>query len=380
MIGEKRDVTGTIAQRRHEDRNHIEPEVEILAEAAASNLTGQVFVGRRQHANVDADTRRAANRLDHLLLKRTQDFRLRLQAHVANLIEEQRSAVGELELAPPLRDGAGERPFHVAEQLALDQLFGDRRAIHLDERSAAPTAERMHAAGNKLLAGSVLTVDEHATVGRSGHGHLLAQLGHHVALPDHRQPAIDVLAQRAVLRLEPSLADRVADDENGFFERQRLLDEVEGAQLDGSNGGLDVSVSRNHDDRRIHSPFVETRQRGQPVHAGKPDVEDDDVVWRARDAIEARFTGVDGIDRVAFVAQNAAERATDARFVVDDEDRWFHVVEENCRASCPNYTGNSITNLVPCGSLFCTSMAPPCSAMMRRTMARPRPLPRCLVE
>ena len=109
MLGEQRDVVGAIAQRRHEDRNDVQAEVEILAEAAAADLAGQFLVGRRQHADVDPDARRAADRLDHLLLQRAQDLRLRLQAHVANLVEEQRAAVGQLELAAAIGDGAGER-------------------------------------------------------------------------------------------------------------------------------------------------------------------------------------------------------------------------------------------------------------------------------
>ena len=43
-------------------------------------------------------------------------------------------------------------------------------------------------------------------------------------------------------------------------------------------------------------------------------------------------------------------------------------------------TGNSIVKRVPRGALSSTSMLPPCSAMIRRTIARPRPLPRRLVE
>jgi hypothetical protein len=39
-----------------------------------------------------------------------------------------------------------------------------------------------------------------------------------------------------------------------------------------------------------------------------------------------------------------------------------------------------MVNLVPRGVLSATSMLPPCSAMMRRTIAKPRPLPRRFVE
>src|SRR5207248_11316877 len=116
----KRHVLLAVAQRRHEYRNHAETEVQIFAEASGANLRLQILVRRGEDANVDLDPVRAAHGLERLLLQDAQHLRLRLDAHVADLVEEQRSPVGQLELAAPIRDRAGERPADVAEQLALD--------------------------------------------------------------------------------------------------------------------------------------------------------------------------------------------------------------------------------------------------------------------
>ena len=202
-----------------------------------------------------------------LLLQRAQHLGLRLQAHVGDLVEEDRAAVGGLEAAAPIADRAGEGALHVAEQLALDQLFGDRGAVDLDERPAAAAAEGVDAARDQLLAGAVLAVDQHAAVGRRGHRDLLAQLAHGVALADHHQPPIDGGPQRAVLGLELALAQRVAHDEHGLLERQRLLDEVEGAHLDGAHGGLDVAVAGDDDDLGVDAALA---QRGQRVSPSMP--------------------------------------------------------------------------------------------------------------
>jgi hypothetical protein len=51
-----------------------------------------------------------------------QDLRLRLERHVADLVEQQRTAVRNLELALARGDRAGERPALVAEQLTFHQL------------------------------------------------------------------------------------------------------------------------------------------------------------------------------------------------------------------------------------------------------------------
>ena len=52
------------------------------------------------------------------------------ERHLADLVEEERAAVGRLRTGPRLSlIGAGERALHVAEQLALEQVVaGSRRS------------------------------------------------------------------------------------------------------------------------------------------------------------------------------------------------------------------------------------------------------------
>jgi hypothetical protein len=59
----------------------------------------------------------AADLLVDALLKHAQQLHLHRQAHVADLVEEQRAAFGELEAALACRDRAGERAFFVTEEL-----------------------------------------------------------------------------------------------------------------------------------------------------------------------------------------------------------------------------------------------------------------------
>ena len=155
-------------------------------------------------------------------------------------------------------------------------------------------------------------------------------------------------------------------------------------------------MARDDHDLGVELPLAHPRQRRQAVHPGEPDIEQHDVVGLTGQTLEARLAAVDGVDAVALVAQHSAERAADARFVIDDQNGRH----TSCRSDpfrrrkrCGRFdagaatrqlerrqAGNSIANRVPRGWLSVTSMLPPCSATMRRTMARPRPLPRCFVE
>ena len=88
-----------LAQRRDVQREHGEPVVEVGAEAAAVHLALEVAVGGGDDAHVDACARSRADALDLALLQRAQQLRLQRERQLADLVEEQRAAVGDLELA-----------------------------------------------------------------------------------------------------------------------------------------------------------------------------------------------------------------------------------------------------------------------------------------
>ena len=120
---EQRDVLAALAQRRQRrPADHVEPVVQVLAEAPRLDLVGEVAVGRGDDARTS--TRRASScrrPADLALLQHAQQLGLQLERQLADLVEEQRAAVGLLEQAARARAvGAGERAAHVAEQLALD--------------------------------------------------------------------------------------------------------------------------------------------------------------------------------------------------------------------------------------------------------------------
>ena len=140
MPDQRRDVLAAIAQRRHADRNDAQTEVEILAEVALLDLLLEILVGRGDDADVDLDRPRRSEALDFPFLQHAQHLGLRLRAHVADFVEEDRAVVGLLELADLLLGRAGERSLLVAEQLRLDQLLGNRGAVDLHEPLAAAQA------------------------------------------------------------------------------------------------------------------------------------------------------------------------------------------------------------------------------------------------
>ena len=78
----------------------------------------------------------------------------RSRRELADLVEEQRAAVRRLERAGARGDGAGERAGLVTEQLALEEVAGDRAAVDDDERPVAPRAREVDRLGRDVLAGA----------------------------------------------------------------------------------------------------------------------------------------------------------------------------------------------------------------------------------
>ena len=103
-----RHVAKAGPERRNGDREHVEAIEEILAEAPGLDELDQVLVGRRYEAEIDLDRAARADRIDLALLQRAQQLDLSLERQFADLVEEQRAAVGLGELADMLVGGPGE--------------------------------------------------------------------------------------------------------------------------------------------------------------------------------------------------------------------------------------------------------------------------------
>ena len=119
----------------------------------------------------------AADALELALLEDAEQLGLGLQGQLADLVEEERAAVGQLEAADAPGDGAGEGALLVAEELALDEPRGEGGAVDLDQRPGGPPAVGVDRPGDQLLAGPRLAGDEHGGVGRR-HPADLVEHGH----------------------------------------------------------------------------------------------------------------------------------------------------------------------------------------------------------
>ena len=155
-------ILGALAQRRDDQRFGAQAAGQVAAQPLPAGL-GRGPGGGRQHPHVQRAGGDAAQRLVAARLQEAQQLGLRPGRHVADLVEEQRAAVGPGQQARPALAGLRVRPAGEPEQLALHQLDRQGRAVDGQERTRAP-------------AGGVdgLGVDLLAHAGLAGQQHLLA--------------------------------------------------------------------------------------------------------------------------------------------------------------------------------------------------------------
>src|SRR6185295_10109133 len=215
-LGEKRfaqreHVLFAVAQRRQPDRKYVQPVVEILAELAAAHRQLEIAVRRGDDARVGAQDARAAEALEFALLQHAQELRLHRRAHLADFIEEQHPAAGLLQLTRLALRRAGERAALVAEQLRLEEILRQRRAVERDERSVAPRRRAMEKARDDFLARARLAEQQHGRLGRRDLRGLRQHLVPRRRLADDAAvagPFVELVAERADARLEPRCARR----------------------------------------------------------------------------------------------------------------------------------------------------------------------------
>jgi hypothetical protein len=164
ILDQQRDIRAALAQRRDRNWHHLLAIEQILAEGSLLDAGDEIGIARRDHARVNLARAVGAHRAHDPVLEHAQELGLKLQRHLANLVEEDRSAVSRAEepVARPRR--AGEGAALVAEHLGLEQLMRNLRAVDGDESAAAPPRQAMNRPRDDFLAGAALAGDQHRRV------------------------------------------------------------------------------------------------------------------------------------------------------------------------------------------------------------------------
>ena len=154
-------IVEPLAQRRNVEGQHLEPEVQIGAKGTGGHHVVQVPVGGGDEPRRDGTRPRAADSAHLPALQHRQQARLKLQRQLSDLVQVHGAVLGCLDEPGAGGVRVGERALLVSEQLRLDQVPGQCRAVEVHERAFGPIAAVVQRAGREVLPRPGLALDEH---------------------------------------------------------------------------------------------------------------------------------------------------------------------------------------------------------------------------
>ena len=244
--------------------------------------------------------------------------------HFPDLVEEDRAAIGRLEQTALLLPGIGERAALVAEQLALQQLLGQRGTRDVDEGTAGPVAVVVDGFRGQVLAGSGLASQEHGR-GRTCRDARQQRLDlrHRRRRPDDGVESVFTTLcrpKRPDLAAKTAGLERLLDEQHDFIEVERLVDVVVRTALHRLDGVLDRRKRRHENDQRLRRLLLDMLQHTESVAVRQLEIEQDQVDIR-RGLFDGccRRSGLE--DVVSLLLQALLERPAQQRLVVDDQQR-----------------------------------------------------------
>ena len=185
MSGELQDVVASVAEGRDLQLDDSQTEVKVFAEAAIVDQVRQRPVSGGDDADIGLNLVGTAETFKGVPFQNSKQFGLAVEAHLADLVQEDRSMVSTFELAEMLFCGSSECALFVAEEFAFQQRFIERGAVHGDVGAGRPEARIVYHARDEFFAGTALTRDEHGGFGGGTSANKFQQSSNGRAFSDH---------------------------------------------------------------------------------------------------------------------------------------------------------------------------------------------------
>ena len=164
LVHERPDVGDPFAERRHLQRDALDPVVDVGPEAPRLHLVLERTQRRRDEPDVHRDLRRSPDTHEPPVLEKPEQLHLCGERHLSNLVEKEGASCRRLDLAAGSLARAGESALLVAEELALEQSLRNRRAVDGDEGAVMAMREVVKATREDLLSCAALANERHDDV------------------------------------------------------------------------------------------------------------------------------------------------------------------------------------------------------------------------
>ena len=166
------DVRLALPQGRHGYLNGIEPVIQVLPEFPLRYCIEQIHVRGGDYPYVRLADFGRAHPYIFTRLKHSEQLRLGRQRKFSDLVEEQCSAVGLLEIALSRLYRTGKRTFFMTEKFRVNGPFRYRSTVHREIFGILPPSELMDNLRYVVLSDAAFSRNEYGQVRRRHcHGH-----------------------------------------------------------------------------------------------------------------------------------------------------------------------------------------------------------------
>src|ERR1700693_57003 len=322
MFREDRNVFDPLSQRRQTQQNRADTEVEIAPEALLLDRGGQILMGRRDEPDVHLTIVHVSQTPEAPFFQDLEQLGLDLKVHVSDLVEKQRAAVRAPQQSDLSRDGSRERPSFVAEELGLEELAVQARAIEIQKAFLATGAVAMEPGGQDSLARPGLAADENGPVCCQHSSGLLGQGADRRALAEkgiQRFPRPDRLVAPPPAPVTLILQGALKNEKEGR-PVHRFHQELLGPFFQSFHGHAERGVVREDYAGSARIGRLDELEKIEGAAVGKPATRDDGVRPRSPEAFPGRPAGLRLLDLVTVRSQNRLKAQADIGIVIDEED------------------------------------------------------------
>src|SRR5260370_36783400 len=209
VLNEHWNVFLAFSQRRHLNRENVEPVKEVTPKCVFRDRRLQITVRGSNHANISSDRSSSTDTFEFMFLQNTQESDLRLGRKLSDFIEEDGASFGQLKAPQAPLSCPGEGPLLMAEQFRRDQVAWNCGAVNTGQRSRGTLRAFVDGTCDQFFARPRFAGDQNGGVCRSNLGdtrEYRVQRGRNPHdLLEHRCP-IYFFAQRNVFVAESLLS------------------------------------------------------------------------------------------------------------------------------------------------------------------------------
>src|SRR5580700_6974348 len=117
-----RNIGAAFAQRWNRDSEHVEAEIEVFAEPACCNCSGEIGIGESHEARIHAKRIGAAKPLEGAFFDDAQKLCLHTGRQRSDFVEDNCATLRHFEAALLASDGAGKGSALVAKKFGFNEL------------------------------------------------------------------------------------------------------------------------------------------------------------------------------------------------------------------------------------------------------------------